>query len=261
MFKQASRYRRRGDIRRLRPQLIPQSSLSDPISPQMLRDDYEKFEPKTIQRILEMQLALEKSLSSLDSSPTSIGVNQHTQSPQDLVFSYSEGCQTDTVLVHDVMTDTKKITLDSTVQSTIDILEMYTQTETAFMKSKFIQTDFMKINTFVQTDKQKLRNANVQTATKLYNDKSLQAVNDYREYIDASTETINIFNEEDNISENDLQIITDPLEYREIFSRDRSESPPLTPDRGPETISPYPLSFMSLFSPLAIRLPNIGTYI
>lgn len=260
MFIQASRYRR-GDGRRLRPQLIPQSSRSDPIAPQILLDENEKYEPKTLQRILEMQLALEKNLSSLDSSPASIGVNQATQSPQDLIVSYSEGCQTDTVLVHDVMTDTRKITLDSVVQSTIDILEMYTQTEAAFMKNKYIQTELLQMSNFVQTDKQKQRNANVQTAAKLYNDKGLQAVNGHKEYVDASTETITIINEDDNIFENDLDIINDTLEYRGIFTKDQSESPPLTPDRTPECLSPYPSPFMSLFSPLAVRLPNIGIYI
>ncbi|XP_075971237.1 uncharacterized protein LOC142973434 isoform X2 [Anticarsia gemmatalis] len=255
---EASRYRHRGEARRIRPQLIPQSSRSDPISPQLLANENEKFEPKTIERILEMQLALEKSLSSLDSSPSSIGVNQITQSPQDLIVSYSEGCQTDTVLLHDVMTDTRKITLDSIVQSTIDLLEMYTQTESAFMKNKVIQTEFMGIHNFAQTDKQKLRNANVQTPTKLYSDKGLQAVNGHKEYVDACTETITVLNEEDNIFGDDLEIINNALEYRGIVCKDQSDSPPLTPDKTPESRSPYPLPFVSLFSPLAVRMPNIG---
>lgn len=255
---EASRYRHRGEGRRLHPQLIPQSSRSDPISPSMLTDNSEKYEPKTIQRILEMQLALEKNLSSLDNSPYSIGVNRVTQSPQDCITSYSEGCQTDTVLVHDVMTDTSKITLDSIIQSTIDLLEMYTQTETAFMKNKFIQTEFMGTNNFVQTDKQKLRNANVQTAAKLYNDKALQAVNNYKELVDASTETIACRNDEDQMFENDFDLVNDTLEYRSMFTKDQSESPPLTPDRTPESLSPNPVPFLTLFSPLAVRLSNIG---
>lgn len=257
MFKQASRYRPRVVGKRMRPQLIPQSPKSDPISPQQPTADSEMLEPNTIQRILEMQLALEKSLSSLDSSPSSIGVNQVTQSPQDLITSYSEGCQTDTILVHDVMTDTKKITLDSIVQSTIDILEMYTQTEVAFMKNKHMQTEFMRINNFVQTDKQKLRNASVQTAAKLYDHKALQAVSYSKEYVDASTET-DLISDEDKVLERDL--LMDTLEVNEIFSRDKSESPPLTPDKTPESRSPFPLPFVSLFSPLAVRMPNIGTY-
>ncbi|XP_047019429.1 myosin-1 isoform X2 [Helicoverpa zea] len=215
------------------------------------------IEPNTIQRILEMQLALEKSLSSLDSSPSSIGVNQITQSPQDLIISYSEGCQTDTILMHDVMTDTKKITLDSIVQSSIDILEMYTQTEVAFMKNKLMQTDFMGTHNFVQTEKQKLRNASVQTAAKLYNDKGLQAVNNSKEYVDASTETSSIDGEETVLSVyRDLQV--DSVEISRIFEKDKSESPPLTPDKIPESHSPYPSPFVSMFSPLAVRLPLIG---
>ncbi|XP_022822492.1 centromere-associated protein E isoform X2 [Spodoptera litura] len=252
---EASRYRPRVVGKRIRPQLIPQSPKSDPNSPQKPITDSEMLEPNTIQRILEMQLALEKSLSSLDSSPSSIGVNQVTQSPQDLITSYSEGCQTDTILVHDVMTDTKKITLDSIVQSTIDILEMYTQTEVAFMKNKHMQTEFMRMNNFVQTDKQKLRNASVQTAAKLYDHKALQAVNNSKEYVDASTET-DLINDEDKMLERDL--LMDTLEVNEIFSRDKSESPPLTPDKTPESRSPFPLPFVSLFSPLAVRMPNIG---
>lgn len=256
MFKQASRYRPRVVGRRIRPQLIPQSPHSDPNSPQTPIKDNEMLEPNTIQRILEMQLALEKSLSSLDSSPSSIGVNQITQSPQDLITSYSEGCQTDAILVHDVMTDTKKITLDSIVQSTIDILEMYTQTEVAFMKNKYMQTEFMGTNNFVQTDKQKLRNASVQTAAKLFNDKALQAVNS-KECVDASTDTVP-FNYEDKILDKDLQM--DALEVNAIFSRDKSESPPLTPDKTPESRSPFPSPFVSMFSPLAVRMASIGTY-
>ncbi|KAH9641296.1 hypothetical protein HF086_005777 [Spodoptera exigua] len=244
---EASRYRPRVVGKRIRPQLIPQSPKSDPISPQKPISDSEVLEPNTIQRILEMQLALEKSLSSLDSSPSSIGVNQVTQSPQDLITSYSEGCQTDTILVHDVMTDTKKITLDSIVQSTIDILEMYTQTEVAFMKNKHMQTEFMRMNNFVQTEKQKLRNATVQTAAKLYDHKALQAVNNYKEFVDASTLTDLI--DEDKVLDRDL--LMDTLEVNEIFSRDKSESPPLTPDKTPESRSPYPMPFVSLFSPLA----------
>ncbi|KAJ8736451.1 hypothetical protein PYW08_007107 [Mythimna loreyi] len=244
---EASRYRPHVAGRRIRPQLIPQSPRSDPNSPQIPAKDNEMLEPNTIQRILEMQLALEKSLSSLDSSPTSIGVNQITQSPQDLIMSYSEGCQTDTILMHDVMTDTKKITLDSIVQSTVDILEMYTQTEVAFMKNKYMQTELMRTTNFVQTDKQKLRNASVQTAAKLFNDKALQAVNS-REYVDASTETDPI-NFEDRLLERDLQM--DTSEVSAIFSRDKSESPPLTPDKTPECRSPYPSPFVAMFSPLA----------
>lgn len=257
MFKQASRYRQRVDGRRIHPRLIPQSPRSDPILPQTPTNDNETLEPNTIQRILEMQLALEKSLSSLDSSPSFIGINQITQSPQDLIISYSEGCQTDTILVHDVMTDTRKVTLDSIVQSTIDILEMYTQTEIAFMKNKYIQTEFMGTNNFAQTDKQKLRNASVQTASKLYTNKGLQAIYNHKEYVDASTETI-INNYEDSLTEKELQM--DTLEVNEIFNKDKSESPPLTPDKTPESRSPYSLPFVSLFSPFAVRMPNIGTY-
>lgn len=258
MFKQASRYRPRIVSKRTRPQLIPQSPQSDPNSPQTPIKDNEVLEPNTIQRILEMQLALEKSLSSLDSSPSSIGISQIAQSPQDLIMSYSEGCQTDTILVHDVMTDTRKITLDSIVQCTIDILDMYTQTEIAFMKNKYMQTEFMGTNNFVQTDKQKLRNASIQTATKLYNDKGLQAVNS-KEHVDASTETdITKINYDDKIIDKDVQI--DTLEANAIFSRDKSESPPLAPDKTPECRSPYLSPFVSIFSPLAVRMSNIGTY-
>nr|XP_049692269.1 centromere-associated protein E isoform X1 [Helicoverpa armigera] len=254
---EASRYRPRVVGRRIRPQLVPQSPQSDPNSPQPFVKDNDMIEPNTIQRILEMQLALEKSLSSLDSSPSSIGVNQITQSPQDLIISYSEGCQTDTILMHDVMTDTKKITLDSIVQSSIDILEMYTQTEVAFMKNKLMQTEFMGTHNFVQTEKQKLRNASVQTAAKLYNDKGLQAVNNSKEYVDASTETSSIDGEETVLSVyRDLQM--DSVEISRIFEKDKSESPPLTPDKIPESHSPYPSPFVSMFSPLAVRLPLIG---
>lgn len=212
----------------------------------------QSLEPNTIQRMLEMQLTLDGSLSSLDTSHISIGVNQSVQSPQDLVLNFSEGCQTDIIMVHDIATDTRKITLDSSVQCMSDNLEMYTQTEVVFMKNKQLQTNFINVNGTTQTDKPKTRDACVQTLTLNSSEKCLQVTKNSIESVDASTETETISSTYDIISvaRNDLS-----------RSKEKSDSPPLSSDKEPVESEPhYSYPLVSIFSPMAVRLPNIGTY-
>lgn len=232
-------------------------------------------------RLIEMQLALEKGLSSLDVNQITIGINEATQYPQDFTQSFSQSCQTDLIMIHDVATETRTITLDSSVQCNDDTLEMYTQTETPFTKWKNVQTDFIKSNGFTQTDKLKLRHTHVQTTAKLNSDKSEQIANIELDKVDSSTETeittVCKATLTENMGIHDTCDIVDTdlsaeLNYDDESSlvsrgrnrqpKERSESPPLSPDRstaGPSSF--FSFSFMSLFKPsLIVRLPTIGTY-
>lgn len=212
-----------------------------------------------------MQLALEKGLSSLEVSQLSIGVNRIAQSPQDLTLRYSQGCQTDLIMIHDVATETRKITLDSSIQSDMYVLDMYSQTEIAFKKNKNIQTSFTATNGFTQTDKPKIRNVVVQTPSKLYSDKCQQILRFSIEYADASTETearivYNQGTSTEYFENSDEIIISIDNDNTASNRKEKSESPPLTPDKaevGPS--SPLTFPFVSLFNPMAVRLPTIGT--
>lgn len=266
---QASRYRRRYEGRRIPPQMI----VSHPPQPDLIASQHtltqsalQNLEPNTIQRMLEMQLTLDRSLSSLDTSHISIGVNRAAQSPQDLTLNYSEGCQTDIVMVQDISTDTQRITLDSSVQCASDTLEMYTQTETVFKKNKHLQTGFINVNGTSQTDKPKTRNSCVQTQLKSKDDKSLQVTKDGIDFVDASTEMIThimcdkqvetetlLDTSENNVSRKDF------IQYER--SKEKSDSPPLSSDKELSAAEPhYSFSLVSIFSPMAVRLPRIGTY-
>lgn len=274
---QASRYRQRFGGRRIplppkvtpssHPDLIP--SLSSAVNDENL--------VLSTKRILEMQLSLEKSLSSLDVSQITIGVNQVTQSPQDFIQSYCQGIQTDLMMSNDVSTETRRTSLDSSVQCYNETLEMYTQTEIPFTKTKNVQTEFIKSNCFTQTDRLKLRNASIQTAAKLYNDKCEQACKSEMERNDISTETeIKVLYNKGTLTENvevydmsnlsmilknDNEIDAELGSILDKETKEKTESPPLSPDKeiaGPS--SHYSFPFVSLFNPLAVMLPSIGTY-
>ncbi|KAL0901673.1 hypothetical protein ABMA27_006872 [Loxostege sticticalis] len=264
---EASRYRQRFGGRRIPPPpKLPPQFHPDLIPPQIAAD--KQLEESTTQRILEMQLALEKGLSSLDVHHISIGVNQIAQSPQDLILRYSQGCQTELIMVHDVATETRKITLDSSIQSDNNTLEMYTQTEIAFMKNKNVQTGFIRINGFTQTEKPKQRSANVQTPNKLFSDKCQQVLRSSLEYTDASTETEvrAVFNQGTSMdiefngeSLHSVDDENDKVNLESERRKEKSDSPPLSRDKeaaGPSSPLTYP--FVSLFNPLAVRLPTIG---
>jgi hypothetical protein len=268
VFEQASRYRQRFGGRRIPP--LP--NLPPPYHPDLipvqspnLKDNKQELEENSTRRIIEMHLALEKGLSSLDVSQIVIGVNQMSQSPQDFSQSYSQGSQTEIVMVHDVSTETRKLTLDSTIQCDNYTLEMYTQTEIAFMKNKNIQVAIPQLDNFAQTDKTKSREAVVQTVSKLYSDKCQQVA----EHVDVSTETelTNVYNQgtfTDNLEVYEIKSELDDSESNKQSiqnNKEKSDSPPLTPDKavaGPS--SPFTFPFCSLFNPLAVRLPAIGTY-
>lgn len=233
-------------------------------------------------RLIEMQLALEKGLSSLDVNKITIGINEAGQSPQDFLQNFSQGCQTDMLMIHDVSTETRKITLDSSEQCNDDTLEMYTQTETPFTKSKNVQTDFIKCNGFTQTNQLKLRHALVQTTGKLYSDKSEQVEKIELDKVDSTTQTeITTVYSQGTLTENmevyDTIDLDDAGTYAELNynnennlvssvsnlqTKEKSESPPLSPDKstaGPSCYFSFP--FVSLFRPsLVVKLPTIGTY-
>lgn len=233
-------------------------------------------------RLIEMQLALEKGLSSLDVNQITVGINEASQSPHDIIQSFSQGCQTDLLMIHDVSTETRKITLDSSEQCEDDTLEMYTQTETPFTKSKNVQTDFIKSNCFTQTNKLKSRHAFVQTASKLYSDKCEQIAKIELDKVDTCTETeMTTVYSQGTLTENIEVYDTIDLDATDICAdrncndesnlvssvpnqktKEKSESPPLSPDKstpGPSTYFSFP--FVSLFRPsLVLRLPTIGTY-
>lgn len=258
---QASRYRRRDG--RLRPLLVSHPPQPDLIASQskVASNAFDNLEPNTIQRMLEMQMTLERSLS-VGTNHISIGVNQVAQSPQDLVNCYSEGCQTDTTMVHDVATDTKKTTLDSCVQCLADISEMYTQTEAPFLKNKNAQTDFIRINGVSQTDKPKTRNASLQTPAKHNYDKGLQVSKNSFDSVDASTETQAVVMSDKSVETDvvsDIDMAT--VNSKSSRSKEKSDSPPLTSEKETTESQPqYSFSLVSIYNPLAVMLPNIGTY-
>lgn len=235
-------------------------------------------------RLIEMQLALEKGLSSLDVNQITVGINEASQSPQDFIQCFSQGCQIDLLMIQDVSTETREITLDSSEQCNDDTLEMYTQTETPFTKSKIVQTDFLNSNSFTQTNKLKSRNAFVQTTSKPYSDKCEQITKTELDKVDSCTETeITTVYSQGTLTENmevydmiDLDDTRTDL-YAELNCNDesnlvssvpnpqtkeKSESPPLSPDKSAAGSSSYfSFPFVSLFRPsLVVRLPTIGTY-
>ncbi|CAH0766881.1 unnamed protein product [Diatraea saccharalis] len=265
---EASRYRQRFGGKRIPPPPKPPPFHPDLIPSQVPADkNIEKqLEEHTKRRILEMQMTLEKKISSLDISNILIGVNQAMQSPQDLVLNYSQGSQTDLVMTHDVAIDTRKITLDSTIQCDNNTIDMFTQTETAFSKNKNVQTAFIKINNYCQTDKHKTRNSEIQTANIILVD-SWQQTFKTKEYADISTQAeIIMYNQETtaDASEiyemNNIKLLDDVNNTNSKRNKSsKSDSPPLTPDdkaaAGPSTPFTFPFS---LFNPLAVRLPIIG---
>ncbi|XP_047507031.1 golgin subfamily A member 4 isoform X1 [Pieris napi] len=180
---------------------------------------------------------LENKLGTLDFSRLlSIGVNQTIQCPQDAVLSYSEGCQTETLMVHDVETDTAKICLDSCIQSDNNTLETSTQTEKKFSKNKGLQTETIGANVITQTEKPKHNSTGVQT-TKLINDKFVETISNLKVRNDSEC-----FNKETQT---------------EIFdNREKSDSPPLSAEKSSSTVH-VPFS-LALFNPLAARLPIVG---
>ncbi|XP_026319891.1 protein MLP1 homolog isoform X2 [Hyposmocoma kahamanoa] len=282
---EASRYRQRFGGRRIpvppkgfkssHPNLIPpqNSTIVDIEAVRMQNAN---------KRLIEMQLALEKGLSSLDVNQITIGINEASQSPQDFIQNFSQGCQTDMLMIHDVSTETRKITLDFSEQCNDDTLERYTQTETPFTKSKNVQTDFIKSNGFTQTNKLKSRHAFVQTTGKLYSDKSEQIAKIELDKVDSFTETeITTVYSQGTLTEN-MQVhdtidlddirrdINTELNYNDESNlvsivpnpqtKEKSESPPLSPDKstaGPSSYFSFP--FVSLFRPsLVVKLPTIG---
>ncbi|XP_030026856.2 putative leucine-rich repeat-containing protein DDB_G0290503 isoform X2 [Manduca sexta] len=223
--------------------------------PHLTKHDLESI---TNEKILEMQQVLEKSVSTTDMSRISIGVNEFTQSPQDFIFSYSEGSQTDTLMTSDVTTDTRKVCLDSGIQCINELLEMYTQTEAAFKKNKNNQTDNFSRNGFSQTDKIKPKNVFVQTAVKLYKNECLQTV-------DKNTISLNTEDKQQNRAcdhsessnyENNGSINESNLMATKKIPK--SDSPPLAIDKTEDVSSEISLSFVSLLNPLAVRMSNIG---
>lgn len=229
-----------------------------------------------------MQLALEKGLSSLDVNQITIGINEACQSPQDFIRSFSQGCQTDLLMTYDISTETRKITFDSSEQCNNDTLEMYTQTETPFTKSKKVQTDYIKSNGFTQTNKLESRHVFVQTTGKLCSDKCEQIAKIELDKVDSCTETeTTTINSQGTLTENMELYETIDLNDTDIYAelnyndesnfvpsvpnqqtKEKSESPPLSPDKSTAGPSSYfPFSFVSLFRPsLVVRLPTIGTY-
>ncbi|XP_059045988.1 uncharacterized protein LOC131841690 isoform X2 [Achroia grisella] len=260
---EASRYRQRFGGRRL----PPSTKISQPSHPNLIPsqntavNDTENIDSNSMRRILEMQRALENSLSSFEISRLSIGINQVTQSPHDHIKSYSQACQTDLIVTYDEATDTRKITLESTVQCENEMLDTYVQTDIIYMKNKNMQTDFLQINNFTQTGRQNLRDAIIQTTK------------DSKSFVSTSTETeIKIMCNQETFTDldttnlnqllplsSDNKIICDISNESNEDLKDKSDSPPLSPDKiaaGPSNHFSYP--FVSLFSPLAVRLPTIA---
>lgn len=260
MSKQASRYRQRfggkhSSLSSKRPQ---PSSLH--LDSSLAANEDENFH---IKRFLEMQYNLENKLSSLDISNLSIGVNQNIQSPQDVVNYFSVGCQTDTVLSHDVANDTRKVMLDSCLQINISSLDTYSQTENTFMKNKTIQTDNLQVNSYSQTEKSRSTSTAVQTLQRTYNDISLQTI--FSNSIQTQTDEI-ISDDKNSLteisSENDIDN-TQPTNsaHTSEKSREKSISPPLSSDKNAScSISRIQFPF-ALFNPLAARVPIVGIYL
>lgn len=259
IFKQASRYRRRFGGKEIPPpSKVPSPSPPHLTSNLAANDHSNEF----IQRIIEMQYNLENKLSSLDISQFSVGVNQITQSPHDVVASYSEGCQTDPVMYHDVANDTKKITLDSCLQTHNQTSDMYSQTDSAYRKNKNIQTACIKTDCYSQTNKIKIKDACIQTVEKPVNSKCFQISNMKLEQMPSK-----------NVMSNDKSTITDIPEgnyfvdptanqtLNQKSSREKSDSPPLSSDKStssPTNSIQFPFA---LFNPLAARVPIVGIYL
>ncbi|XP_072936709.1 uncharacterized protein, partial [Epargyreus clarus] len=259
IFKQANRYRQRFGGRRIPPPPKVASSTKPAAN---------DFESQSSQRMLEMQLVLERRLASLDLSQLSIGINQIIQAPQDHIPFYSQGSQADLVNFQDVAIDTRKITLDFNMQCYPEISEVFTQTDVAFMKNKNIQTEYSTSNCFIQTDKLKISHACVQTPAKLCSDKCLQVEKKSIETVDASTETEIIYVNDNTSTTKDLSNInseeTKPSEdvaHKDNSTRSsrESDSPPLSSEKATTSSNSYTFPFVSLFNTLAVRLPIVGT--
>ncbi|XP_061385732.1 centromere-associated protein E isoform X1 [Danaus plexippus] len=208
---------------------------------------------KSMLEIQRMQHVLEKKLSSLDINKLSIGISESHQTPQDYIDSYSEGCQTDTVLFHDVANDTKKITFDCNIQIDIDLLDMYSQTEKAFVKNKNIQTECFKKHCFTQIDKRKNKNACCQSSQYIF-DKSIQIGNTViKSFGDKSTLT-DIYASTSMSDDNHAPLNQDSNIEERI---QKSDSPPLSSDKGASSSNQIQFPF-ALFNPLAARLPIVG---
>lgn len=183
---------------------------------------------------------LEQKLAPLDfTNLLSIGVNRVVQCPQDLVLNYSEGCQTEIVMVHDVETDTSKICLDSCIQSDNNTLDISTQTVKNFVKNKGLQTDGFKANAMMQTIKPKVNSAGNQTNKELH-DKFVETLPILERKVDSECDRSN------------KETQTEVSEERE-----KSDSPPLSAE-NPSSSAQVPFS-LALFIPLAARLPTVGT--
>ncbi|XP_039754594.1 early endosome antigen 1 isoform X2 [Pararge aegeria] len=253
---EASRYRRRFAGKQTLPLLKDSSPSTLHLTANLAAN---ADEDKSIKRILEMQHKLERNLSSLDISKFTIGINQTVQSPQDLILSYSEGCQTDPMTYNEVATGTNKITLDSCLQSDIQSLDMHSQTDIAFVKNKNVQTDLFLSHSYAQTSKKKTRNFLAQTDI-IHNDKSVQignaeqTKNEYQTFEENGTLT-EISGMADLNKKNTLE---DKVETNDKNNRIKSDSPPLSSDKatsGPSNHIQFPFA---LFNPLAARLPIVG---
>ncbi|CAH0724758.1 unnamed protein product, partial [Brenthis ino] len=253
---EASRYRRRfgGKQSPLAPKHPSPSSLH--LASSLAANDDETLH---IKRMLEMQYSLENKLSSLDITNLTIGINQTVQAPQDLVVSYSESCQTDALMFHDVANDTKKITLDSCLQIDIQSSEMYSQTDVAFPKNKYVQTDDIMVNSYSQTEKLRNIDAGVQTINKQFRDSCFQTSDTNSE----QTQTDDImYNEKsiltDAVTGSDESKLINNKEGNVKKSREKSVSPPLSSDKIASS-SKSTIQFpFALFNPLAARVPFVG---
>ncbi|XP_053618197.1 trichohyalin isoform X2 [Plodia interpunctella] len=264
---EANRYRQRYGGRRLPPPSKVSHSPHPDLVPNLnsvYNDKHQIPRQSPIGRMLEMQQTLEQSLCSFETTHLSIGINQITQSPNDHVVCYSQGCQTDLIMVHDVTTETRKITLDSCAQSNVESLEMYAQTEIVYMKNKSLQTDFIRVDCLVQTDILKLRDSNVQTASNLVCEVS-QQTSKQDNFVDVATETeIRALYNQGTSTDLDNKTYFENDDTNSVSSKieksdDKTDSPPLSPDKataGSSSLFSFP--FVSLFNPLAVRVPNIA---
>ncbi|CAG4979227.1 unnamed protein product [Parnassius apollo] len=187
---EASRYRHRFGSRRMPTSPKLSSSMPLKLTPE---SSINVHEDRSRQQIIKTQMALEKSLSSLDISKLTIGVNEIVQSPQDLIQFYSQGCQTNHILLLDVATEMQKITLDSNIQCNISVLEMYSQTEIPYTKNKNLQTDNLQKSCLIQTDKTKERSNATQTINQVKNDIFTQTSQKLIKFEHSSTDTKNLF--------------------------------------------------------------------
>lgn len=222
-----------------------------------------------------MQLCLDKQLSSLDLDKLSIGINQVAQAPQDCIQMFCEGCQTDFVMTHDIGTDTRKITLDSNIQCDTQCFERYSQTEKPYGKVKHIQTVDFNCCAYVQTDKPKLRNSQTQSDVKYINAGLQTIVSRNFNSMDASTETEKEFISNELLTNEHMELKEEPIEdfqHNNVFPEngitvtqtkvkvEKSESPPLSPDKTATSSLSFTFPFVSLISPLAARLTTLGIF-